>query len=290
MNDQKIKLASNNLTSIDEQNFTVKAIISDETEDRHGEVVVQDGWDFTEYKSNPIVLFGHDAGALPIGKTLDIEIVDGKTVATMQFAVNEYDRAKDIWNLVKGGYLKTISVGFINVLRDGAKLLENKLLEISVVPVPANPNAITLAAETGVINKKDVTWLRDTMTKEVEALTSHIEKDDNKSEDESMDNKELTEKLDTLTEAVTKLAEQITTVLDKVEIKPEDKPTEDDPKVSDDGSQAEPDDKDEPNEDSSGADGVDADDETLTDDEAEMVTQAVVDALADDVKPQLDQE
>ena len=159
MSDNKIKLASNDLTSIDTANYTVKAVISDESEDRHGEIVVQDGWDFQEYKNNPIVLFGHDASAYPIGKTLDIEVNGSVTTATMQFAVDENPEAKTVWNLVKGGYLKTISVGFINVLRDGAKLLENKLLEISVVPVPANPNAITLAAETGVIEKKDLVWL-----------------------------------------------------------------------------------------------------------------------------------
>jgi len=57
---EKIRKAS-------EKNGTFDVIISTEDIDRAGEIVRQDGWDFTNYKNNPIVLWGHDYYSLPIG-------------------------------------------------------------------------------------------------------------------------------------------------------------------------------------------------------------------------------
>jgi len=162
--------------SIDEKNYTATFIISDESVDRQGEVIQQDGWDFKNYLNNPVVLFGHDSYDLPIGKTIDISVEDGKTLATIQFAAEMYDKAMTIWNMVKAGILNTVSVGFINKEyldnqeQDNIVLTKNELLEISIVPVPANPNAIVLAAKDGLIAKKDVAFLVKAYEKELEGL------------------------------------------------------------------------------------------------------------------------
>lgn len=162
--------------SIDEKNYTATFIISDESVDRQGEIIQQDGWDFKNYLNNPVVLFGHDSYDLPIGKTIDISVEDGKTLATIQFAAEMYDKAMTIWNMVKAGILNTVSVGFINKEyldnqeQDNIVLTKNELLEISIVPVPANPNAIVLAAKDGLISKKDVDFLVKSYEKELEGL------------------------------------------------------------------------------------------------------------------------
>ncbi len=52
--------------AIDEDARTVKAIISTDSLDRDGEVVITKGLDLAEFKNNPIVLLGHDQDK-PIG-------------------------------------------------------------------------------------------------------------------------------------------------------------------------------------------------------------------------------
>lgn len=163
-------------SSIDESKFTATFVISDESVDRQGEIIKQDGWDFKNYLNNPVVLFGHDSYDLPIGKTIDIKVEDGKTLATIEFAAAIYDKAATVFNMVKAGILNTVSVGFINKEYldgedyDNYVLTKNELLEISIVPVPANPNAIVLAAKDGLIDKKDVGFLVKAYEKELEGL------------------------------------------------------------------------------------------------------------------------
>src|ERR1700733_11267756 len=50
-----------------DDNGTFDVIISTEDLDRSGEIVRQNGWEMTNYKNNPIVLWGHDYYSLPIG-------------------------------------------------------------------------------------------------------------------------------------------------------------------------------------------------------------------------------
>lgn len=164
------RLFKTKAASIDESKYRATFVISDETTDRQGEVVKQAGWDFENYKKNPVILFGHDSYDLPIGKAIDVYTEGAQTFAVIEFAVEIYDKAAIIWNMVKAGILNTVSVGFLNKEYDGDELTKNELLEISIVPVPANPNAIVLAAKDGMISKKDAQYLVKQYEKELEGL------------------------------------------------------------------------------------------------------------------------
>ena len=164
------RLFKTKAASIDESKYQATFVISDETVDRQGEIVKQDGWDFENFKKNPVILFGHDSYDLPIGKAVDVYTEGTKTFAVIEFAVEIYDKAAVIWNMVKAGILNTVSVGFINQEYDNNELTKNELLEISIVPVPANPNAIVLAAKDGLISKKDAQFLVKQYEKELEGL------------------------------------------------------------------------------------------------------------------------
>lgn len=206
------KISSQKATVVDEDNHIIEFVISDETRDRQGDVVKQDGWDFENFLNNPVVLFGHDSWSFPIGKAVSVvtDAVTKKTVAAIQFAVDEYDKAATAFNLVKGGYLNTTSVGFINKEREGNELQVNELLEISVVPVPANPNAFALAFEAGEINKSDAQWLVKNFQTSIDSLKKSIE---NKKEGNIMT--EAQEKLlNETAEAVTALKAQQDTILE----------------------------------------------------------------------------
>ena len=133
--------------NINEKSVTVVA--SDETLDRQGEVIKADGWDLTNFKKNPVMLVFHDYHQLPVGKW-NAYVKDGKLYAEAEFADTE--RGREVRDLVMNGFLNTVSVGFMVLERDEKDsniITKAELLEISWVPVPANPSALVQLAEKG---------------------------------------------------------------------------------------------------------------------------------------------
>ncbi len=128
---------------------TFEVIISTADEDRQGEVINQSGWDFTNYKNNPVVLWGHNYYELPIGITDEIFTNDkGQTIAKGRFAPEEANPfAQQVRRLYDAKIVKTTSVGFIAREMEGNVITKAELLEFSFVPVPANPMALSLAKE-----------------------------------------------------------------------------------------------------------------------------------------------
>ncbi len=136
--------------SVDEVTYTVEGVFSAQNEDRHGEVVVQSGWILENYQKNPVILWAHQHDTFPIAKMLSISVnkATNQLEGKMQFAVDEYEFAKTAFNLVKGGYLSAFSAGFMNNKyqidqeNNVVYLTENELLEVSLVPIPANQLAL----------------------------------------------------------------------------------------------------------------------------------------------------
>lgn len=127
---------------------TFDVIISTADRDRQNEIVMQEGWDLSFYKLNPVVLWAHDYDALPIGVCTNIALVDGKLRAQGKFApASANPFAQQVRALYEGGFVKTTSVGFIPTefdANDRDVVLKAQLLEFSFVPVPANPYALSL--------------------------------------------------------------------------------------------------------------------------------------------------
>ena len=65
---------------------TFRMIISDNSLDRQGDIVNQDGFDLENYMKNPVVLWGHDYFSLPIGITDNITKEGNQTIAEGRFA------------------------------------------------------------------------------------------------------------------------------------------------------------------------------------------------------------
>lgn len=132
--------------------------------DRDGEVIDVEGWDLKNFKKNPVIMYAHDYRTLPIGKATHIGVKDGKLKNTVEFPPEgTYEFADIVERLVNTGYLKTESVGFIpRKWEDGdggekeprRTYTKQELLEISIVPVPSNPNALMNAVKEGVITTK----------------------------------------------------------------------------------------------------------------------------------------
>lgn len=140
---------------VDDTNYIIRGIFSSGIEDRQSEVVDQNGWKLEEYMTNPVVLFAHDHHQPAIGKCVELgKDAMGNLQGAIQFAANEYDFAKTIFNLYKSGFMRAFSVGFMNdkyeidQANDRVVLRENTLYEISCVNVPAN--AMALASSKGI--------------------------------------------------------------------------------------------------------------------------------------------
>jgi phage head maturation protease len=128
------------------------------------EVLRASGVRLERYSKNPILLDSHDRSSLDcvIGRA-DVKIDGLRILATTTYA--DTDRAETAWRLVKGGFVRGMSIGYainpdkVRKLRKGESdgegdskvegpasiVNEWELLEISNVPVPADEDAVRRA-------------------------------------------------------------------------------------------------------------------------------------------------
>ena len=135
-------------------------VASDETPDSYGDVVRADGWDLRRYKRNPIILFGHDS-RMPVGFSPKTGLDGKRLIADVKLADEDTsDFIDTLFKLMSQKIVRAMSVGFRATvppipIRDkedritGFEFNGQELLENSIVSVPANPNALSLAKSWG---------------------------------------------------------------------------------------------------------------------------------------------
>ena len=114
--------------------------------DRESDIINPDGWVLENFKDGGPLLWGHDQSKLPIGRVLWVKVDDGRLVGKAKFN-GQTQLSTDVEKLVRSGDLKGLSVGFrpmdMKMNNEGGRTFtKQELLEISVVNVPANPDAI----------------------------------------------------------------------------------------------------------------------------------------------------
>lgn len=138
--------------TLDDGSRTVRFCLSDGTIDRMGDSINVQGWVTTAYMRNPVVLWSHNAQEPPIGRMRRIFVANERLMGDVEFAgPHVYPFADQIYRLVDEGYIRAGSVGFVPLeweyvnRKDGTRGVDferQELLEFSVVPVPANANAL----------------------------------------------------------------------------------------------------------------------------------------------------
>jgi HK97 family phage prohead protease len=130
-------------------------VASTEAVDSWGEIVEQK-WILDRFKQNPVILYGHASRELPIGIATRCDVVkqsDGRDAleCTVRFATAAMNPlAEQVWQMVQAKMLRAVSVGFNPRTaryekRGGEEVMvlsDNELHEISVVAIPANPEAL----------------------------------------------------------------------------------------------------------------------------------------------------
>jgi HK97 family phage prohead protease len=128
-------------------------VLSDETPDRMGDVIMADGWDLADFRKNPVALFGHQSSLPPIGKWKNLRVIDKQLRGYLELAdAGTSPRIDEIRKLVDADILRAVSVGFRPKESRprpesdyGVFFTKAELMETSLVSVPANPNALAIA-------------------------------------------------------------------------------------------------------------------------------------------------
>ena len=125
-------------------------VLSDESVDRMGDVIRADGWDLRQFKANPIALFGHSHDQI-LGVWENVRIEGKKLMGSLRLAKPGTSPLIDtVRSLLEQKILKSVSVGFQPIEANprksgGYDFTKSALHEVSVVAVPANPNALAVA-------------------------------------------------------------------------------------------------------------------------------------------------
>lgn len=138
-------------------------VASDESVDAVGDIIRVAGWDTKRFEENPVLLWAHDQRALPLGLVERVwkSKAAGRRALMTESSFHDVDlnpMAEMVGRLVEAGALPGVSVGFIPkeyVFPDSEKErkelglgdfgvlhVKQELVELSVVPVPANGNAL----------------------------------------------------------------------------------------------------------------------------------------------------
>jgi HK97 family phage prohead protease len=127
--------------------------------DRFGERIDPAGWDYKQYRDNPVVEWAHRYDIPAIGKIEGLAADDKGLHGLIIFNGKDYDPfGWAIGQRVKAGVIRAGSVGFRVVeieipskeeSKDGTTLIFRKqeLLEFSICNVPANPFALAKSIE-----------------------------------------------------------------------------------------------------------------------------------------------
>lgn len=125
------------------------AVASTNSVDRHGEVVDNNGWELKAFKKNPVILWAHDHSepAIGVSKKTWIEGTGKKAKLMIQPLLHDVtEKARAVKQLVEMGIINSLSVGFKPLESpDGVTFTKNELLEVSMVNVPANADAMMMA-------------------------------------------------------------------------------------------------------------------------------------------------
>jgi phage head maturation protease len=174
--DPKIHATPGRTLRVDPANMVVRAVISTADPDRAGDVILPAGLrNADEFLRNPVVLWAHQRSLPPIGTCERLTIEADRVIAETKFSQSS-PFARDVFNLYAEGVLRGWSVGFLPQKAVPAPTTRGRpagvcypiwdLLEYSAVPVPENPQALTLAVRKGLVKDSELRhWLvRDVLS------------------------------------------------------------------------------------------------------------------------------
>lgn len=132
-------------------------VASTEGENSYGFKIAAGAWDLTRYLANPVVLLDHEHELESVvGYASDVRVEDGKLLARVTFvSADANPRAEMARKLIMEGALRAMSVGFypseVTLVADAPVVTKAELRELSIVPVPSDPDALCESARLALV-------------------------------------------------------------------------------------------------------------------------------------------
>jgi HK97 family phage prohead protease len=158
-------------------------VVSDESINKYGTRVLTNGIDLAEFRNNPVLFWNHkrDEDGIfgtsaknhyPIGRWENIRMDGEKLMADAVLDLND-TTGKKVAQKIQDGFINAASIGiavlgtseseeFLQAGQTRPTITQSKLLEISIVDIPANGNAMRLSYEGSMLRldaKEDVETL-----------------------------------------------------------------------------------------------------------------------------------
>jgi len=130
----------------------VEVIVSNSGLDRHGEQIIMEGIDISQIKRNPVVLWAHEYSGLPIGQIVKLWKSNGNLMARLKLDYDIYDFADTVYKMILRGTISAVSIGgMVKEWNEDYTIIKKmEMLELSVVPVGAHPDALVTAKSLGI--------------------------------------------------------------------------------------------------------------------------------------------
>lgn len=216
------------IKNLDLEGRIVRFIGTKESEDRTGDVIEAEGWQLDNFVKNPVFLWNHDPSLGPIGRVKQIIREGTSLLFDVEFAPPEVsDLADRMFKLIKSGFLKAVSVGFIpkefdfirNSQEDitGIRFTKTELLELSAVSIPAHQDALLASSEgksfLEAVTKAEKTVKLHEVDKDCKVVTleefTKTALDEKMSEANDEDDEVMKEQLEALQKEVAELTAQV---------------------------------------------------------------------------------
>lgn len=134
-------------------------VICDNTLNRYRWRLLVEGIDLEGFRKNPVACVQHDTWKMPVGRWENVRVEDGVLKGTCVFDPNDEEAVKLYWKY-KDGYMNAVSLHIrpleesddAAVLVEGQKyptVVKSELIEVSLVTVPGQKNAVRLMNEDG---------------------------------------------------------------------------------------------------------------------------------------------
>lgn len=145
---------------------STRVILTKESPDRDGEIVLISGLSLDNYNKNPVFLWAHNDKELPLGKidNIVVESQEGVKCLVGDIVWSEaHEKAQQVKQLFDEGALRAVSIQFLfsdyirlsdnnpyNAPEGTVVITKSELLEVSAVPIPANAEALAIAKSKGL--------------------------------------------------------------------------------------------------------------------------------------------
>jgi HK97 family phage prohead protease len=155
------KYLLNTITASASDEGLPSCVISTINPDRDADRVIPEGMDASNFLKAPTLMWSHGGpnryASLPIGTVTSLSVTPGQDIkATWRWLENDpfADRVKNAWNQ---GAVRGTSIGFRPIKSapngKGVDFETWELLELSICPIPANPEAVRTLKSLGLMDE-----------------------------------------------------------------------------------------------------------------------------------------